>query len=653
MPLTWRVVALTLSLTIAPPAAETQQAGKVYRVGIVSVGTDPQGPAVWAPFLGAMRGLGYVEGKNLVVEGAFAAGQSDRLPALLAELGRKGVDVIVTSGTRETLAAKQATLTTPIVMTYVPTDPVAAGLVVSLARPGGNITGLTLLTPSLSQKYVELLKETVPGAQRFAVVASLPNPIPADRQGMEAAEKTLGMSLTIAHVRSAGDLEPTLGRLKQEQVGGIICPIDAVTLRHRRDIVRLTAMHQMPAIYGVRDYVETGGLMAYGASLPDLRRRAAAYVNKILNGTNPRRSANRAAHQVRAGDQPQDRQSARSHHSALAAAARGPGHRMMDRRSFLVVGAGALVTSPRVVEAQQTDKVARIGVLSFSAPDPFREGFRRALVDLGYVEGRNVVIEHRWADGQTDRLPMLAAALVRANMSLIVASATPSVQAAIEATRHIPIIMAAAGDALRTGLVTNLARPGGNVTGLSLALIELAGKTVELLREALPRATRFACVVHREDPLHREFLGEAESSARRLGLELRPSILESIGELDIALGSLARDRVGGVVVQPIFTVDPEVRSRLVRLTLKHRLPAVSGLRRFAEAGGLVAYASEFSDLPKRAATYVDKILKGAKPADLPVEQPTKFELVINLKTAKALGLTIPPSLLLRADQIIE
>jgi putative ABC transport system substrate-binding protein len=324
----------------------------------------------------------------------------------------------------------------------------------------------------------------------------------------------------------------------------------------------------------------------------------------------------------------------------------------MERR-VLLAGTLTVLVAPVVLEAQQADKIARIGVLSFGAPEPFREGFRRALVDLGYVEGRNVVIEHRWADGQTDRLPVLAAALVRANMNLVVASATPSVQAAMEATRHIPIVMAPAGDALRTGLVTNLARPGGNVTGLSLALIELAGKTVELLHEALPRATRFACVVHSDDPLHREFLGEAESAARRLGLQFRPVILGSIGELETALGSIARDRIGGVVVQPIFTVDPEVRSTLVRLTLKHRLPAVSGLRRFAEAGGLVAYASEFSDLPKRAAIYVDKILKGAAPGDLPVEQPTHFQLVFNLKTARTLGLTIPRPLLLRADHVIE
>ncbi len=324
-----------------------------------------------------------------------------------------------------------------------------------------------------------------------------------------------------------------------------------------------------------------------------------------------------------------------------------------DAAAGFSASALAALAAPLTLEAQQPHKGARIGVLSFGAPEPFRGGFRRALAELGYVEGRNVVIEHRWASGQADRLPILAAALVGANVNVIVAAATPSIQAAIEATPNIPIVMAPAGDALGTGLVANLARPEGNVTGLSLALIELAGKTVQILREALPGTTRIGCVVHREDPLHRQFLAEAESAAGRLGLEFRHAILRSSGELDAALGSMARDKVGGIVVQPIFSVDPEGRSALVRLMLKHRLPAVSGLRRFAEAGRLIAYASEFSDLPRRAAVYVDKILKGATPASLPVEQPKRFQLILNLKTAKALGLSIPGAMLLRADHVIE
>ena len=323
----------------------------------------------------------------------------------------------------------------------------------------------------------------------------------------------------------------------------------------------------------------------------------------------------------------------------------------LDRRRFLP--AVLALALPFPLAAQPADRIARIGVLSFAAPEPFKTPFRKALAELGYVEGRNVAIDLRAAGGDTDRVAELAAELVRANVNVIVANTTPGVQAATRATDRIPIVMAPAGDALRTGLVSNLARPGGNVTGLTLALVDLAGKSVELLREALPRATRLAALVHRQDPLHREFLAEAESSAGRLGVGFRPAIVSSAGELDATFQSLARDAVNGVVVQPIFAVDAETRAAVVRLSLKHRMPAVSGLSRFAKSGGLAAYASEFADLGGRAAVYVDKILKGAKPGDLPVEQPTRFELVFNRKTARTLGIEIPRALLLRADQVVD
>lgn len=325
--------------------------------------------------------------------------------------------------------------------------------------------------------------------------------------------------------------------------------------------------------------------------------------------------------------------------------------RVMDRRALLT-GAVTLLVAPLAAKAQPAGRSARVGVLSFGVPESFKEGFRQGLLDHGYVEGRDVVIEHRWASGQTGRLAGLAADLVRQNVDVIVARATPSVQAAAAATRSIPIIMATAGDALGTGLVSSLARPGGNVTGLSLALIELAGKTVALFREAVPHIRSIACLVHRDDPLHRGFLGEVESSARRIGLRLRAFTLGSAAELGGVLAAVGRDEAIGVVVQPIFAVDPQVRTALVRLTLEYRLPSVSGLRRFADAGGFIAYASEFADTPRRAAAYVDRILRGARPGDLPVQQPTHFELVVNLGTAKALGLTVPPSVLARADHVI-
>lgn len=324
----------------------------------------------------------------------------------------------------------------------------------------------------------------------------------------------------------------------------------------------------------------------------------------------------------------------------------------MDRRTVLA-GATALLVAPRAAPVRAADKVANIGVLSFGSPEPFREGLRQALARHGYVEGRNVVIDHLTAGGRIERLAGLAAELVRRKVDLIIARSSPSVEAATNATRTIPIVMATAGDALRTGLVSNLARPGGNVTGLSLALVDLAGKTVALFREALPNLRRIACVVHREDPLHRGFLAEVESSAKRIGLRFQPLVLGQATEIGGAFASMGKEDGTGVVFQPIFAVDPPIRAMIAQLALEHGLPSVSGLSSFAEAGGLIAYASEFSDVPTRAAIYIDKILKGARPGDLAVEQPTHFQIVVNMKTARTLGVKIAPSLLSRADQVIE
>jgi putative ABC transport system substrate-binding protein len=233
-----------------------------------------------------MRTLHYIEGGNLVRQPAFADGQVERLPALVAELLQAPVDVIVTTGTRETVAAKQATSAIPIVMLLVP-DPVAQGLVASLARPGGNVTGLTSLVPGLSQKYVELLREAIPAATRFVVVVSPPNPVPEQRRELEEAGRVLGVTVSVTQVSGPDDFADMLARAKQDGTAGIIATADPVTFRHRRALVHLALQHRLPGIYWTREYVEDGGLMTYSASLAGLRRRAATYVDKILRGANP------------------------------------------------------------------------------------------------------------------------------------------------------------------------------------------------------------------------------------------------------------------------------------------------------------------------------------------------------------------------------
>ncbi len=318
----------------------------------------------------------------------------------------------------------------------------------------------------------------------------------------------------------------------------------------------------------------------------------------------------------------------------------------------------ALTLAPLAAEAQQAAKIARIGYLSLDVATSahLREAFLQGLRDLGYVEGRNVVIEYRDTEGKFERLPALAAELVALKVDVIVAAGgTPSALAAKQATRTIPIVVAIAADPVASGLVTSLARPGGNVTGLSMLTPELVGKRLELLKQAVPGVSRVAVLWQPGDygeHTEKDILKEAEVTARALGVRLQ--VVEARGpqDFDRAFSDMTRARADALIVLGTSMFFTE-RRRLVDLAAKHRLPATYSARDSVDAGGLMAYGPNFADMFRRAATYVDKILKGAKPADLPVEQATKFELVINLKTAKALGLTVPPSLLGRADQVIE
>ena len=329
---------------------------------------------------------------------------------------------------------------------------------------------------------------------------------------------------------------------------------------------------------------------------------------------------------------------------------------MIDRRTFLAGTGAVLVGAPLAAEAQPAAKVPRIGWLSLKRDSGRQliEAFLQGLRDLGYVEGRNVVIEYRDAEGKIERLPALAAELVALKVDVILTGGPPQALAAKQATKTIPIVFIA-GDAVGSGLVTSLARPGGNVTGLSILAPELVGKSLEQLTQAVPGVSLVAALwspVAGFERLQKDILKEANVAARALGVRLQDVEARGPEDFDRAFSDMTKARAGALTVLP-GTMFVNERKRLVELAAKHRLPAVYQLREFVDAGGLMAYGPDLADVFRRAATYVDKILRGAKPADLPVEQPTKFELVINLKTAKALGLTIPPSLLARADEIIQ
>jgi putative ABC transport system substrate-binding protein len=329
----------------------------------------------------------------------------------------------------------------------------------------------------------------------------------------------------------------------------------------------------------------------------------------------------------------------------------------VQRRQFLIA-AGGLLAAPFAAEAQRAAKVARIGYLSPSlASSPnLRDAFFQGLRDLGYVEGRNFVIEYRDAEGRIERAPALAAELVTLKVDVIfVGGGTRVTLGAMQATKTIPIVFTGVGDPVESGLVTSLARPGGNVTGLSSLGPELVGKNLELLKQAVPGVDRVA-VLWRPGALgertDKDMLTGADVAARALGVRLQFVEAQGPDEFARAFSDMSSARAGALTVLPSNRFLRE-HKRLVDLAAKNRLPAVYTSREFVDAGGLMSYGANEPDLFRRAATYVDKILKGAKPNDLPVEQPTKFELVINLKTAKALGLTIPQSVLAHADEVIQ
>ena len=321
----------------------------------------------------------------------------------------------------------------------------------------------------------------------------------------------------------------------------------------------------------------------------------------------------------------------------------------MHRREFIAIVGGVAAALPLATRAPAA-RVPVIGVLLTGNPEPniFLKGFQEALWEAGYVDGQNIRLEVRSAEGKSSLLSEKAAELAGLKVEIIVASLTPAIQAAMQATSDIPIVMAPTGEPVGTGLVASLARPGGNVTGVSAATAELVGKSLELVRETIPSARRVAVLANEADPLAKPFVERIDQGARSIGLEILITFVRPETPLDAAFVAISSKQADAVIVQGSLQ-----RKELFDLAIKHRLPSFSSNRQIVASGGLMTYAANSTEVQRGVVGYVDKILKGVKPADLPVMQPTKFELIINLNTAKALGLTIPPTLLARADEVIE
>jgi putative tryptophan/tyrosine transport system substrate-binding protein len=327
----------------------------------------------------------------------------------------------------------------------------------------------------------------------------------------------------------------------------------------------------------------------------------------------------------------------------------------MNRRDFITLLGGTAVAWPLAGRAQQAGKIPRVGFMGNSTAaleanlvGPFRDGLR----ELGYQEGRNIVIEYRWAEGNYERFPALVAELLAVPVDVIVTAGTPATLAVKKATSTVPLVMIAVGDPVGTGVVRSLARPGGNVTGLSSIAPDLEGKRLELLRDVIPKLSHVALFLNPLNPFHTVSMRQAFAAAQALGIKLQPLEVRTSGELDPAFAAIVREKPDALLIlaDRVFLHD---RKRMMDFATEHRLPSVNAYRELVEAGGLMSYGPSYEDMHRRAADYMDKILKGAKPGDLPVEQPTKFTLILNLKAARALGIDVPPMLLARADEVIE
>ena len=334
-----------------------------------------------------------------------------------------------------------------------------------------------------------------------------------------------------------------------------------------------------------------------------------------------------------------------------------PGSNFLRRRQFLIALGACVLTAPFGSFAQQQGKIWRVGFLSqrnrpISFDSDIFGAFRQGMRELGYVEGKNLVIEWRFADSQYERLPGLALELAQMKMDVLVAGGNDAPLAMQKATTTIPIVMANASDPVGSGLIKSLARPGGNITGLTTISYDLGPKRLEMLLGMVPKLSRVAVLVNPANTVHTRSLKQVQAAAQKLGVKILPVEARTAPEIEKAFSVMAREKAGAVMVERDALFNQQVR-QFAELAMKHRLPSIFGIREYVEAGGLMSYGPNNVDGFRRAATYVDKILKGAKPGDLPVEQPTTFELFINRKTAKALGLTIPQSLLISADKVIE
>jgi len=616
-------------------AAEAQAAARVPRIGFICERPGPSSHS--EQFERGLRELGYVPGQNVAIEYRFAPTDTpDPFPAMAAEMVGLKVDAIVVTDSAIVPAAKAATKAIPIVFAQSD-DPVGSGFVDSLARPGGNITGLSTMSPEVTVKQLEIIRELIPRVSRIAVLwDSARKAVPAQVRALGEVGRRIGVSVMSVPVRARPlELEQAVAAISAARVDALVVIPDMALFHYRDSLVRVIAQRRIPTIFGEREFVDAGGLISYGTDYEDLFRRAARYVQSILKGTRP---------QDLPVEQPTKFELAINLKTANALG--------------LTIPEALLLRADTVVRGRERPMIGVLfpGWTTFLGDRGLMAGkppaLSQRLQELGHVDGQNVTIRFSSAEGVPARLPDLAASLVEDDASVIVAVGEQAIDAARQATKDVPIVMAPGSDPVRSGLKGRAAKAGTNITGVAIRSRETTARRLEFLRLIAPAASRLAVLWNPADPAHVHGVQDLEGAARRAGLTLRPMEVRDPKAFEATFQALTASRAEALVVLG----DPfgvPYRAWVVALVTQARLPAIYEAREFAESGGLMAYGPRYTDIWRRAANYVDQILKGSRPADLPIEQPGTLELVVNLKTARSLGLTVPPSLLVRADQVIE
>ena len=621
-----------LALFVAPSAVAVQPPAKVHRIGFLSTATGP-GPLT-AALLQGLGQLGYVEGQNFVMEYRWAAGRSERLPDLASDLIRAKVDVMVTAGVPATLAAQRATQTIPIVFGSIgtPGAPVERGVVASLQRPGGNITGLAVDLGA--SKILQLLKEMAP---KVSHVGLFYDPTVWSARALELvrvrtneAAKPLGLSMQWVPVKDANDVDRAFTQL-DSKTNGLLLENSASIIGARKQICALALQHKLPAVGHWGWYAEAGCLMGYGQDVPDMYRRTASFVDRVLKGAKP-------------ADLPVA-QADKFDFVVNTATAKALG---------LTLAPGLLANVTRVTEsaagATQAGRIYKIGILSLADRPDTKSApmFVSALRDRGYEPGRTLIIIERYAAGNLVQLPDLAADLIRQKVDILLTVGSSETLAALKATTTIPIVFVSPSP-VELGIVRSLARPGGNATGMSADVApEVVGKLMEFLKQVIPRLSRVTVFWNPDRPESRIYENAVREASKLLRVEPRFVNVRTGHDLETALMAIAGERPDALMIG-----NTSNQTRITNFALKNSLATISYERNPVDDGGLMSYGPNLGEIMRGLAAYIDKILKGAKPADLPVEQPAKFELVINMKTAKALGVMIPQSMLLQANEVIE